>query len=163
MNHPYNPDVHRRKSIRLRDYDYAQDGAYFVTLVTHRRSLLFGEVIEGTMRLNRAGHLIANTWQWLSNRYPFVSLDSYIVMPNHLHGIIVIADQPSGGSRTAPTPRKPLGWLVGAFKTVTTRQFNATESTPGQPLWQRNFYERVIRNADELDRVGEYIVANPLL
>ena len=85
-------------------------------------------------------------------------------MPNHLHGIIVIANQPSGGSRTAPTPRKPpLGWLVGAFKTVTTRQFNATESTPGQPLWQRNFYERVIRNADELDRVGEYIVANPLL
>ena len=84
-------------------------------------------------------------------------------MPNHLHGIIVIANQPSGGSRTAPTPRKPLGRLVGAFKTVTTRQFNATEGTPGQPLWQRNFYERVIRNADELDRVGEYIVANPLL
>ena len=91
-----------------------------------------------------------------------MKLDEYVVMPNHLHGIIVMADTGRGGSQTAPTGRKPLGRLVAAFKTVTTKQLNLVQGTPGQLLWQRNFYEHVIRNDDEMDRVREYIIGNPL-
>ena len=115
------------------------------------------------MLLNPTGQWIADGWEWLAQQYPYVALDEYVVMPNHLHGVIVIADQPRrGGSRTAPTRRKPLGRLIGAFKTVTTKRTNLSEGTPGQMLWQRNYYERVIRSADEMDRVRQYIVENPL-
>ena len=115
------------------------------------------------MLLNPTGQGIADGWEWLAQQYPYVALDEYVVMPNHLHGVIVIADQPRrGGSRTAPTRRKPLGRLIGAFKTVTTKRINLAEGTPGQMLWQRNYYERVIRSTDEMDRVRQYIVENPL-
>ena len=114
------------------------------------------------LQLNVTGQSIAAAWEWLATRYPHVRLDEYVVMPNHLHGIIVIADIGRGGSRTAPTARKPLGRLVAAFKTITTKQLNLVQGTPGQLLWQRNFYERVIRNDDELDRVREYIIGNPM-
>ena len=111
---------------------------------------------------NDTGQSVAAAWEWLATRYPHVKLDEYVVMPNHLHGIIAIADTGRGGSRTAPTVRKPLGRLVAAFKTVATKQLNLVQGTPGQLLWQRNFYERVIRNDDEMDRVREYIIGNPM-
>ena len=162
MNRQYNPGLHRRRSIRLKGYDYAQSGAYFVTIVTQGRIPLFGEIMDGEMLFNVTGQSIADAWEWLATRYPHVALDGYVVMPNHLHGIVVIADTGRGGSRTAPTGRKPLGRLVAAFKTVTTKQLNLVQGTPGQLLWQRNFYERVIRNEDEMDRVREYIIDNPM-
>ena len=162
MNRRYNPDLHHRRSIRLRGYDYTRDEAYYVTLVTHERRTLFGDIIDGEMRLNDTGQLIMDTWEWLATRHPYVELDSYIVMPNHLHGIIVITDHGRDGSLTSPTPRKPLGRLVGAFKTVTTKQVNLAEGMPGQLLWQRNYYEHVIRNDEEWDRVREYIASNPM-
>ena len=153
----------RRKSIRLRGYDYSLPGAYFVTIVTQGRIPRFGEVLDGEMLLSPTGLWIADGWEWLARQYPYVALDEYVVMPNHLHGVIVIADQPRrGGSRTAPTTRKPLGRLIGAFKTVTTKRINLAEGTPGQMVWQRNYYERVIRSADEMDRIRQYIVENPL-
>ena len=169
----YNPDLHHRRSIRLREYDYTrsglpapgsarQAGAYDVTIVTRDRKALFGDVIDGEMRLNDTGRLIVDAWEWLGKRHRYVELDSYVVMPNHLHGIIVITDDGKGDSRTSPTPRKPLGRLIGAFKTVSTKQVNLALDTPGQPLWQRNDYEHVIRGEDELDRAREYIVNNPL-
>ena len=153
----YNPDVHRRRSIRLRGYDYSQPGAYFVTIVTHDRQCLFGDVIDGEMRLNDAGIMIAQAWEWLATRHSHVELDSYIVMPNHLHGIIVItADTRRGDSRIAPvTKPKSLGRLVGAFKTVSAKRFNLAERAPGQPLWQRNYYERIIRDEAELGAARE--------
>ena len=95
-------------------------------------------------------------------RYAYVELDTYVVMPNHLHGIIDICDQYSGNREKDQALRKPLGRLIGAFKTVSTRRVNNALETPGQPLWQRNYYERVIRNDEELDRVREYIVYNPM-
>ncbi len=160
MNRQYNTTLHRRRSICLKGYDYAQSGAYFVTIVTQGRIPLFGEIMDGEMLLNDTGLSVAVAWEWLATRYLHVALDEYVVMPNHLHGIIVIADTGRGGSGTAPPVRKPLGRLVAAFKTVTTKQLNLVQGTPGQLLWQRNFYERVIRNDDELDRVREYIIGN---
>ena len=168
LNHRPNPTPHRRRSIRLRGYDYTQDGAYYVTIVTQGRRTLFGDIVEGEMQLNDTGQLIANAWEWLATRYPHVELDSYVVMPNHLHGIIVItSDHRRGGSRTArartaPTRRKPLGRLIGAFKTVSTKQVNLAHGTPGRLLWQRNYYEHVIRDDEEWNQVREYIAGNPM-
>lgn len=170
---PYNPDIHHRHSIRLKDYDYAQSGAYFVTICTHNRECLLGEIVAGDMRVNDIGHIVSNSWQWLAQQHPDVGLDTWVVMPNHLHGIVVMglgtdgvggADGRTGGSRTAPTEptqRKPFGRLIGAFKTVSTKSINRLRGTSAGPFWQRNYYERIIRDETELHRVREYIVNNP--
>jgi len=106
---------------------------------------------------------INNTWRWLATQYDYVELDEWGIMPNHMHGIIVITDVCRGGSRTAPTgQRKPIGRLVGAFKTVSTKRINEIRNTPGAKIWQRNYYEHIIRDDDELNRICEYIANNPL-
>ena len=160
----YDPTAHNRRSIRLTGYDYSQAGAYFVTLVVRDRSSLFGGVVDGAVQLNDAGRLVRDSWEWLAERYPYVTLDEYVVMPNHLHGIIAITNQCRGGSRTAQTlaRRQPLGRMIGAFKTVSTKRLNLARKTPGRPIWQRNYYERVIRNDEELTAIREYIVNNPV-
>ena len=159
----YNPRVHDRRSIRLTGYDYSQAGAYFVTVVVRDRSCSFGSVVDGAVQLNDTGRLVRDSWEWLAVRYPYVTLDEYVVMPNHLHGIIAMTDPCRGGSRTAQTPvrRQPLGRMIGAFKTVSTKRLNLARRTPGRPIWQRNYYERVIRDDEELAGVREYIVNNP--
>ena len=128
------------------------------------------------MVLNDAGLAVFETWQWLGTQYDYVELDRWIIMPNHVHGIIVImggcrggsrtaqgdSQTVRGGSRTAPTgKRKPIGRLVGAFKTVSTKRINQMDGTPGAKLWQRNYYEHIIRNDTELHRIREYITNNP--
>jgi REP element-mobilizing transposase RayT len=193
-----------RRSVRLKGYDYARDGAYFVTICTQGRERVFGTVVKGEMRLNKCGREVASCWMWLTEQYPYVYLDEYIVMPDHTHAIIVITDahddgahaniadpnvtdanEPCrGGSRTAqlrtasntnsvkrktdamhsdPTQHKPLGRLIGAFKTVSTQRVNDLEGTPGAQLWQRNYHERVIRNGLALDALRRYIANNPVL
>lgn len=154
----HRPDNHRR-SMRLARYDYSQAGAYFVTLCSYRRVSLFGEVTGGEMLLNQYGNVAAECWEWLASHYPYVTQDQWAVMPNHFHGIIVISAS-RGGSRTAPSP-KPLGGLIGAFKTVSTKRINQLRGTPRHPVWQRNYYEHVIRNEAELDRVRQYVLVNP--
>ena len=163
MAHKFDPDKHHRRSIRLQGYDYSQAGAYFVTVVAHQRECLFGDVVGGGVVLNEFGRVVANTWEWLENQYSYVALETWVVMPNHFHGILLIQDDGRGGSRTAPTPmkRKPLGRLIGAFKTVSTKQINLLRDTPGIPIWQRNYYEHVIRNDDDLNRIHRYIESNP--
>ena len=159
----------RRRSIRLRGYDYAQAGVYFVTIVTQNRTCLFGEVAYGIMQLNRTGRMVTDCWQWLGTQYAYVTLDEFVLMPNHLHGLIMITDNVRrGGSRTAPTAadspagkRKPLGRLIGAFKTVSTKQFNSAQGKTGSPLWQRNYYEHVVRRDELLDKIRQYIRENP--
>ena len=130
-----------------------------------------GVVVNGQVQRSDTGRLVADAWEWLGAQYPYVELDEYVVMPNHLHGIIVIVDDPRrGDSRIAPTPsgttparqRKPLGRLIGAFKTVSTKQFNLACGVSGSRLWQRNYYERIVRDEDELERIREYVVNNPL-
>ena len=160
-------DVPGRRSPRLQAYDYTQVGAYFVTLVTNNRDSLLGDVVEGEMKLSHIGKVVADTWLWLPTQYPFVELDAFVVMPNHLHGVIWLAGPLSGtgDSRIAPTKsggRKPLGGLMGAFKTVSAKRVNTAIGTPGRPLWQRDYYDHVIRNERDLDRIREYIHNNPL-
>jgi putative transposase len=161
-------DRHHRRSIRLQGYNYRNPGAYFVTICAEGRKCLFGEITDGEMRLNESGTVVTKCWQWLSSQYPHVDLDEWVIMPNHLHGIIVLSDDGGacrGGSRTAPTGvvrRKPLGGLIGAFKTVSTKEINELRRSRGSPLWQLNYYEHVIRNENELNRIREYILSNPL-
>ena len=169
---PYSRNKHHRRSIRLPGYDYASSGAYFVTICVQGGECLLGEVVGGEMRANEWGQIAAEAWEWLDEQYSYVSLDAWVIMPNHMHGIIVIQDDNAlgvtckGGSRTAPTgttpaKRKPLGRLVGAFKTVSTKQINQMRDMPGTPFWQRNYWEHIIRNEQSLDRIREYVENNP--
>jgi len=159
---PEKNQILNRHSIRLKEYDYSQAGAYFATVCTKFRKTIFGEIINGIMQMNDSGLVIAETWHWLSEQYPYVELDTWVVMPNHFHGILFLLDDRRGGSRTAPTNRKPLGRLIGAFKTVSTKRINIIRGTPGQPVWQRNYYEHVIRNEIDMEEIREYIQNNPL-
>ncbi|NIS78648.1 MAG: transposase [Anaerolineales bacterium] len=151
-----------RRSNRLKGYDYTQPGAYFVTVCTVDHRNIFGEIMGGDIHLNVFGRIVRVCWLWLSNHYKYVELDQWILMPNHIHGILTVSGR-RGGSRTAPTnpPRKPLGRLIGAFKTVSSKWINEIRASPGIPLWQRNYYDRVIRNQGELDRIRQYIDDNP--
>jgi putative transposase len=159
MNH----GRHHRRSIRLKGYDYAQAGAYFVTMCTRDRACRFGDVVDGQMQVNQYGQVVADSWLWLSGRYPYVGLDEWVVMPNHLHGIIILTEPDGrGGSRTAPTQnRKSLGRLIGTFKMVSTKRLNAIRHTPGDSVWQRNYYEHIVRNEESLARIRQYIIDNP--
>ena len=156
---------HHRHSFRLEKYDYSLTGAYFLTICTQGKKCLLGDVVDGEMQLNKCGEVVTECWEWLPKQYPQLILDEWIIMPNHLHGIIVIIDDGRGGSRTAPTnsiKRKPLGSLVGAFKTVSTKQINIIRKTAGKTFWQRNYFERVVRDEKELNNIREYILSNPL-
>jgi REP element-mobilizing transposase RayT len=160
-----------RRSIRIPGYDYSQSGAYFVTICVNKRQGLLGNIVNNQILLNPFGKIAETSWQWLSQAYDYVELDEWVIMPNHLHGIIfispdnIISTDCRGGSRTAPTGEsriKPLGRLIGAFKTITTKQINFARKTRGAPFWQRNFYEHVIRDDLSLNRIREYVVTNPL-
>lgn len=158
----YNPDLHHRRSVRLKGYDYRQGGAYFVTICVHNRECLLGTVTDGTVDLNPFGEAVEAAWQWLAEQYSYISLDAWIVMHNHFHAIIQISDDPNVGASHETPLRKPLGQLMGAFKTVSTKHVNHLRNTPGLVLWQRNYYERVIRDETELNAIREYILNNPL-
>ncbi len=99
----YDPQKHHRRSIRLRGYDYSQAGAYFVTICTRNHESIFGQIMEGEMILNEYGQVMTECWIWLAKQFAYLDLDEWVVMPNHLHGIIIITDARRGGSRTAPT------------------------------------------------------------
>ena len=160
---PFDPARHHRRSIRLKGYDYSRAGAYFVTMCIYRRECLLGEVVNGEMVLNEYGRVVCEYWEWIPKQYPHVDLDEWTVMPNHMHGIIVMVDgNGRGGSRTAPTTkRKSLGRLVGAFKTVSTKCINQLRQIPDGPFWQRNYHEHIIRDERSLNNIRRYIRANP--
>ncbi|WP_019504434.1 transposase [Pleurocapsa sp. PCC 7319] len=166
----YDSTRHHRRSIRLKGYDYSQAGFYFVTICCYQRQCLFGDIVNGLMQLNQYGEIVAETYQSLSFRYSYINLDEWIIMPNHFHGIIVLTDKPCRGvSRNAPTPpinskpkRKPLGRLIGAFKTVSTKKINLIRNAPGSSVWQRNYYEHIIRNQKSLNNIRQYIINNPI-
>ena len=163
----YDSAIHHRRSIRLMGYDYSSAGAYFVTICTQKRKRLFGEIVNGEMWLNDRGVMVANHWKWLEERYGHVMLDEYIIMPNHLHGIIVITDRHIGIKKISTEQpsdvekRKPLGRLIGVFKTVTTNEINESMAIIGNKIWQRNFWEHIIRNEHELNLIRAYIRNNP--
>lgn len=170
---PYNPDIHHRRSIRLKGYDYTQNGAYFVTIVTYQREHLFGKVVNGVMRLNEWGEIARREWFKTVELRPYVELfeDEFVVMPNHAHGIIWVNNDVVGAERrSAPTtaPTQPtvtagsLGAIVRAYKSAVTYAINAARQTRGVMVWQRNYYEHIIRNNAELNRIRKYIIENPL-
>jgi putative transposase len=174
----YDPERHHRRSSRLPEYDYAGNRTYFTTICTHTRAVLFGNVRNGGMALNELGWIVGENE---------IELGPFVVTPNHLHGIVVIVpNNPVGEHGSAPGSegrpvdatrttsrqedpslarlrRQPrsLGSFVAGFKQATSKHFNNFQGTTGVPLWQRNFYERIVRNDDELSRMSKYIENNP--
>jgi len=170
--------IHHRRSIRLKGYDYTQVGAYFVTIVAYQRECLFGEVVDGEMALNKYGRLIEKWWHQISVHFPNVETLKFVIMPNHIHGIIVINDNGRGavsapdddnqieysGGMTPPLrERKPtLGQVVAYFKYQSTKEMNTLVGTGTiTRLWQRNYYEHIVRDDDGLNRIHNYILSNP--
>jgi REP element-mobilizing transposase RayT len=208
---PYNPDSHHRRSIRLRSYNYTQDGAYFITICTQDRDCLSGEIVAGTMRQNEPGRMIEHSWDELGEKFPTLTTDAFVLMPNHIHGIIILADahnapatnpvgadlrvRPAlssdaphvldrpiapaqGGHAGPPLPvdhptadqggyaGPPLHRAVQWFKTMATNDYIRGVKESAWPpfrkrLWQRNYYEHIIRGESSLRRIQEYIVNNP--
>lgn len=165
----YDKYRHRRRSIRLKGYDYSQAGAYFTTICARSRECLFGDIIDGEMRLNDAGRIVWDVWRKISKHFPHVDADEFVVMPNHVHGITVVNPDRRGMACHAPTYRqfaKPIAGsfptIIGFFKSEITRRINLQRNTPGYPVWQRNYYERIIRDEEEMGRIREYIIENPM-
>ncbi len=168
-----------RRSIRLKGYDYSQVGAYFLTVCAQDRACLFGEVVNGEMRLNEYGQIAHAEWFRAAALRPYVQLfdDEFVVMPNHVHGIIWIVEDNDHGDdvgatrRVAPTPAAPviprgplsgsIGAIVGQFKSAVARRINTLRGTPDMPVWQRNYYEHIIRSEESLLRIRQYIADNP--
>jgi putative transposase len=162
---PYDPERHRRRSIRLDEYDYTRPGAYFITINTCRREHLFGQVVAGAMVPSDAGVIAAAAWRAIPHHFPHGALDEWVIMPDHLHGIIVIErsviDQPQqcAGKPRGTVPGS-LPAIVQNFKSVSTRRINEYFGTPGRRVWQEDYYEHIIR-AGEIDRIRRYIATNP--
>jgi putative transposase len=167
----YDSKQHHRRSIRWFAYDYAQAGAYFVTVCSEDHVCLFGSVIGATMQLNAVGYVAQECRRQIPGHFENVELDTFVVMPNHVHGIIVIHDAmiPHVGAthasplRNAPNGPKPrsVGTIVGSYKSAVSKRINEVRATPGRTLWQRNYYEHVIRGEQQLSRIRRYIEDNP--
>ncbi len=152
----------RRRSIRLPGYDYAEPGAYFVTICTRKRECVLGRAHAETVVLSRAGKIVASAWQGLRARFPHLDLDAFIIMPNHVHGVVVLGELVPGGLRPTARNRAPtLGEVVRTFKAVSTRLIRSTHRPTF--AWQRNYYEHVIRNEMALRAIRLYVESNPLL
>ena len=161
--------MERRKHNRLQRYDYSQDGYYFVTICTYHRIEWFGKIENDQMILNEFGKIVKKQWLWLQEQYNYVKLDEFEIMPNHLHGIIAIVGAPLVGAmndnRAGIKPAPTLGEIIGAFKSMTTNEYIHNVKINNRPpfnkhLWQRSFYDHVIRNEKELAEIREYIVNN---
>lgn len=154
-------NIRARRSIRMPGYDYSREGAYFVTICAYDRGCLFGEIKDGGMQLNEFGKIVGRCWYDLSNHYKNMELDCFVIMPNHIHGIIKIV---GAGFKPAPTDvdtNHGLPEIIRALKTFSARKINQIRKNPGMPVWQRNYYEHIIRGEDELNRIREYIINNP--
>jgi len=210
----FNPDIHHRQSIRLKDYDYSAAGAYFITICTQHRECLLGDIADGEMRLSPMGDCALSQWHELPNRFSGIQLDAFVVMPNHIHGILCInpvptstnpvgaplagaqippgaqmppdtprtnhpvgaplagaqispdAQFPPGASETRATARvaPTVGGVIGAYKSLVFNRCLLVAKQNGKylgNLWQRNYWERVIRDETELHIIREYIHNNP--
>ena len=168
----FNQNRHHRQSIRLRNYDYSQAGLYFITMCVHQRLSLFGEVVAGKMILNEAGRVVQDVWHDLPSHYTNVELDSFVVMPNHIHGIVrfngivrAIHESPlQSPLQQSPISRRNMGLskLVGRLKMVSAKRINQLRNTQGVPVWQRNYHEHIIRHENAYMKIADYIHTNPL-
>jgi len=167
----------RRRSLRLAKYEYSSPGMYFVTVCADGKVNLFGEIHGGEMKLNPAGDAVANAWIAIPERFTAVQLDSYVIMPNHFHGVIFVLpdgigggggasrgraksgskDSGEGAASSAPT----LGKIMRAFKSISAIRINEILGRKGQAVWQRNYFERIVRRGKDLDDIRRYIAENP--
>ncbi len=182
---PYDPEKHHRRSIRLSGYDYTSAGMYFVTICTAGRVCVFGDIVDEGVRLSRWGRIAARYWRAIPDHFPAVDLDAFVIMPNHVHGIMVI-NKADGGCRitdvcnahgaqnprdaaalepsnltTHGVPPRSLSAIVRSYKAGVTREINRQRHTPGTRFWQRNYSEHVVRNREDYERVYTYAVSNP--
>ncbi len=161
-----------RQTLRLPDYDYSLPGAYFITICTQGKACVFGTVVDDSVHLNNLGRMVDATWTELPTHCHGLHLDQFVLMPNHLHAVVFLSgsidqNHPSIDGRTLRSaPTVALPGIIRRFKTVTTSRVRRDVHTfgwhpfPGR-LWQRNYYEHVIRNDDSLHRIREYIANNP--
>jgi REP element-mobilizing transposase RayT len=152
-----------RHSIRLKEYDYSKEGYYFITICTKDRQNIFGQFQNGKIILNEFGEIVKTTWFDLPNHNSNVELDYYCIMPNHFHGIIIINDYMVIGAGSKPAPNKQtLSEFVRQLKTFSSKRINEIRQLQGVPVWQRNYYEHIIRNEKELYEIRKYIEYNPI-
>jgi len=169
----YDPKIHHRRSIRLKEYDYSLDGMYFVTICVQDKQCLFGKIVDNEMILNKNGQIVKMIWNELPHHYNHVELGEFVIMPNHIHGIIIISNALVGagfkpahdveaGFKPAPTKANHgLSEIVRALKTFSARKINELHNARGKQLWQRNYYEHIIRNAKSYQYIANYIINNP--
>ncbi len=183
----YNSEIHHRRSIRYGKYDYSRDGAYFITVCAQNMKCVFGEIQKGEMKLSGAGEMVEYWWRQLPEKFQNIRLDEFAVMPNHFHGILWIVNRKGGLPRcrgdlygrpsydcsnerragTRPAPTKTLGNIVGAFKSLMTNEYIRNVKMGKFPpfeksIWQRNYWEHIVRDDKDLNRIREYIINNPL-
>ena len=164
MTHRYNPEIHNRHSIRLKNYNYSQNGYYFITICTKNRIFYFGDIFNKKMKLSKIGRIAKICWVEIPRHFDNVKLDAFTIMPDHLHGIIVI-DSPVGACNGMPLQQfaKPISnslpMIVNHFKSAVKRQCNKLNYPDFQ--WQRNYYEHIIHNEIELNLTRQYIIDNP--
>jgi putative transposase len=177
----YNPEIHHRRSIRLRNHDYATPGMYFLTLCTQHREPWLGQIVDGKFHPTEDGETAIAAWQSIPQRFPNIRLDAFVAMPNHIHGILEIVNELPGNGREisvgtgrgmsvgagrgdpAPTAVMTItmGNVVAYFKYQTTKIINQQSDQMGRKIWQRNYWERVVRHDDELTNFRHYIITNP--
>lgn len=179
----YNPELHHRRSIRLKNFDYSKPGAYFITICTKNRERLFGDVVDGKMVLNDGGKAAERCWMEIPLHYPNVVPDEFVIMPDHVHGIIVINEQsPNHGEQLVsavvqhfePLPKnlqpkqnkyqkiipRSIGSMIRGYKIGVTKWFR--QNTDIFIVWQRNYHEQIIHTKTELQKIRNYIIENPL-
>jgi putative transposase len=184
----FDPQKPHRRSIRLPGYDYSSEGAYYVTIVTQGRECLFGEIVDGEMRINEYGEIVQKWWNEIPIHFPNVQLGAFVMMPNHIHGIIFITTERRGevvspledpnnniqdadvdenvtlGRVSLPLRKRTLGQIVAYFKYQSTKEMNRIETDKAiTKFWQRNYYEHIIRDEKDLQNKTDYIEANPTL
>jgi putative transposase len=185
----FKPESLQRRSIRLKDYDYSQEGMYFITVCAQNHECLFGLIEDGVMKLNKLGKIVQDEWLKTSEIRSHIELDVFVVMPNHFHGIVLIndscrgvspyapmmGDSPMGVYQYAPTngcqgtddknklrsPSQTIGAIIRGFKSSVTTQINTLRKTPFIPVWQRNYYEHIICDEDSYSKISDYIMGNP--
>lgn len=168
-----NSNLPQRRSVRLPGYNYAGHGAYFVTICTENHKCLFGKIAEDKIMLNTIGMIVESCWSKIPSHFSDVELDQFIVMPNHLHGIIFITADKTGTACRAPTDpasrnmrfgcpaAASLPTIIGSFKSAVSRTLNQTVKRTSKSIWQRGYFEHVIRNNESLDKIRKYIIDNP--
>jgi REP element-mobilizing transposase RayT len=180
----YNPNIHHRRSIRLRNYDYSQEGFYYITICVDNRESLFGNIFSKEMILNKFGEIVYNEWLKTAELRKNIQLHEFVVMPNHFHAILEImykiesshnvgayCNTPLQQHDNTPlqqtgtpfrSPSQTIGAIVRGFKTTTTIQINKIRNMPHEKFWQRNYYETIIRKQEDYAKISKYIANNPL-